>query len=105
MISAAVIVMALATQPEYRNPIPAKTSYIPVEKPVVVISPYFLAQYPVDLTVAGKVLTLGENDFDVVDVEETKLFRIKSKLFSIHDKRKLLDAAGNTLLSFQQHVC
>lgn len=97
--------MAAATQPGYQNPVPAQTSYIPLENPVVVVSPYFLAQYPVDLTVAGKVFTLGENDFDIIDVEETKIFKIKSKLFSIHDKRKLLDAAGNVLISYQQNVC
>ncbi|CAI0423979.1 unnamed protein product [Linum tenue] len=94
--------MAGAGQPA--NPIPAMTVYLPLEHPAVVISPYFLAQYPVDLTVATKIMTLGENDFTVKDVNGTIIFRIKSKLMSLHDRRKLLDAAGTVLVSLQQKL-
>ncbi|CAN1134238.1 Protein LURP-one-related 15 [Linum perenne] len=63
---------------QHSNPIPAMASYVPLEQPVVVVSPYFLAQYPVDLTVATKLMTLGENDFTVNDVNGTVIFRIKT---------------------------
>ncbi|CAN1276844.1 Protein LURP-one-related 15 [Linum perenne] len=78
------------------NPIPAMTVYLPLEQPAVVVSPFFLAQYPVDLTV--------ENDFSVKDVNGTIIFRIKSKLMSLHDRRKLLDANNNVLVSMSQKL-
>ncbi|CAN1276842.1 Protein LURP-one-related 15 [Linum perenne] len=84
------------------NPIPAMTVYLPLEQPAVVVSPFFLAQYPVDLTVSTKLMTLGENDFSVKDVNGTIIFRIKSKLMSLHDRRKLLDANNNVLVSMSQ---
>lgn len=86
------------------NPIPAMTTYQPLERPVVVIGPQFLAQYPVDLTVATKVFSLGENNFTVTDVNGTLIFKVKSKLMSLHDRRFLLDAADNTLASLRQKV-
>uniref|UniRef100_A0A2P2IKX6 Protein LURP-one-related 15-like n=1 Tax=Rhizophora mucronata TaxID=61149 RepID=A0A2P2IKX6_RHIMU len=92
----------MAGQPS--NPVPAMTVYHPLQQPVVVIGPQFLAQYPVDLTIASKVLTLGENDFTVTDVNGTLIFRVKGKLFSIHDRRHLQDAAGNTLVTLKQKI-
>ena len=86
------------------NPVPAMTHHEPLKQPVVVISPHFLAQYPIDLTINGKVWTLGENDFDVLDVNGTPIFKIKSKLLSLHDRRKLLDASGNVLVTFKQKL-
>ncbi|KAJ9179629.1 hypothetical protein P3X46_007979 [Hevea brasiliensis] len=86
------------------NPIPAMTSYQPLERPLVVIGPQFLAQYPVDITVASKLLTLGENNFTVTDVNGTLIFQVKSKLLSIHDRRFLQDAAGNTLVTLRQKI-
>ncbi|CAN1276843.1 Protein LURP-one-related 15 [Linum perenne] len=73
------------------------TVYLPLEQPAVVVSPFFLAQYPVDMT-------LGENDFSVKDVNGTIIFRIKSKLMSLHDRRKLLDANNNVLVSMSQKL-
>lgn len=87
------------------NPIPAMTSGQPLEKPVVVIGPQFLAQYPVDLIIASKLLALGENNFSVTDVNGTLIFKLKSKLLSIHDRRFLQDAAGKTLATLRQKVC
>ncbi|EEF28558.1 protein LURP-one-related 15 [Ricinus communis] len=86
------------------NPIPAMTTCQPLEKPVVVIGQQFLAQYPVDLTVATKIFSLGENDFKVTDVNGTLIFKLKSKLLSIHDRRYLKDAAENTLVTLRQKI-
>ncbi|KAJ4841474.1 hypothetical protein Tsubulata_015697 [Turnera subulata] len=86
------------------NPIPAIASNTPLERPVVVIGQQFLAQYPVDLAVKSKVLSLGENDFKVTDINGTLIFQVKSKLLSLHDRRFLQDAAGNTLVSLRQKM-
>ncbi|KDP22800.1 hypothetical protein JCGZ_00387 [Jatropha curcas] len=75
------------------QPIPAMTSYQQVQSPVVVIGPQFLAPYPVDLKVATKLLSLGECNLGVTDANGALIFKVKSKLLSIRDRRYLLDAA------------
>ncbi|KAF2306509.1 hypothetical protein GH714_018873 [Hevea brasiliensis] len=80
------------------------TTYQPLQSPVAVIGPQFLAQYPVDLKVATKLLALGECNLGVTDVNGTLIFKVKSKLLSIRDRRYLLDAAGNILATFQQKM-
>ncbi|CAN1277195.1 Protein LURP-one-related 15 [Linum perenne] len=78
------------------SPIPAKSEYRPLEHPVVVISPNFLAQYPVELTVTvGKVNT-------VTDFNGAVIFRMKSSRLSPHHRRKLIDASGKVLVSLSQ---
>ncbi|KAJ6395262.1 hypothetical protein OIU77_020512 [Salix suchowensis] len=75
------------------NPVPAMRTYPPVEHAVVVIGPQYLAQYPVELAVSTKLWTLGENDFKVADINDTVIFKVKKKLFSLHDHHFLKDAA------------
>ncbi|XP_012089727.1 protein LURP-one-related 15 [Jatropha curcas] len=86
------------------QPIPAMTSYQQVQSPVVVIGPQFLAPYPVDLKVATKLLSLGECNLGVTDANGALIFKVKSKLLSIRDRRYLLDAAGNILATFRQKI-
>jgi hypothetical protein len=95
----------MATGQEPGNPVPAIRTYPPVEHPVVVIGPQYLAQYPVELAVSTKLWTLGENDFKVSDINGTLIFEVKSKILSLHDRRFLKDAAGNTLVNLSQKVC
>jgi uncharacterized protein YxjI len=71
-------------------------TYPPVEHPVVVIGPQYLAQYPVDLGV--------NSDFKVSDINGTLIFQVKSKLLSLR-RRFLKDAAGNTLVNLRHKVC
>ncbi|XP_015583625.2 protein LURP-one-related 15 [Ricinus communis] len=92
----------MAGQPS--NPIPAMTTFQPLQTPVVVIGPQFLAQYPVDLKVATKLMSFGESNFGVTDMNGTLIFRVKSKLLSIRDRRHLLDIAGNVIATFQQKI-
>ncbi|XP_050235183.1 protein LURP-one-related 15-like [Mercurialis annua] len=92
----------MAGQPSY--PVPAMTTYLPLERPVVVIGPQFLAQYPVDLKIATKLFSLGETSFGVTDVNGAVIFRVKSKMLSIRDRRHLLDTAGNKIATFQQKI-
>ncbi|KAG6744343.1 hypothetical protein POTOM_053063 [Populus tomentosa] len=60
------------------NPIPAVRKHPPVEHPVVVIGPQYLAQYPVELAISTKLWTLGENDFKVSDITGTLIFQIRT---------------------------
>ncbi|XP_023526147.1 protein LURP-one-related 15-like [Cucurbita pepo subsp. pepo] len=84
--------------------LPAPTNYAPLAKPVAVVSPQFMAPYPVDLRVTKKVMTLAEGTFTVTDVNGTVMFMVKGSVFSLHDRRILLDAAGNPIISFQQKL-
>ncbi|KAG6744337.1 hypothetical protein POTOM_053057 [Populus tomentosa] len=78
------------------NPVPAMRTYPPVEHPVVVIGPQYLAQYPVELAV--------NSDFKVSDINGTLIFHVKSKLLTLHGRRFLKDAAGNTLVNLRKKI-
>ncbi|WRX19838.1 LURP-one-related - like 9 [Theobroma cacao] len=80
-------------------PMPAPANaYTPPTNPIVVIREQFLAPYPVELKIQQKVFTLAENNVDVTDANGSLIFKVKGKLFSIRDRRVLLDAAGNPLI-------
>ncbi|XP_022157259.1 protein LURP-one-related 10 [Momordica charantia] len=85
-------------------PLPAATAYPPLTTPVAVISPQYCAPYPVDLRITKKLMTLAEGGFAVTDVNGTLMFKIKGSVFSLHDRRLLLDAAGNPVISFHQKL-
>ncbi|KAL0450946.1 UNVERIFIED_CONTAM: protein LURP-one-related 15 [Sesamum latifolium] len=80
------------------------TSYPAVAGQVAVISPQFCAGYPVDLTIVRKLITLSEGSFGVTDVNGNIMFKVKGKLFSLHDRRVLLDATGIPIITFQQKL-
>ncbi|XP_071741435.1 protein LURP-one-related 10-like [Rutidosis leptorrhynchoides] len=71
---------------------------------MAIVSPQFLAPYPVDLTIVKKLLTLSDRNFAVTDVNGNVMFKVKGKHLSIHDRRVLLDAAGHPILSFQKKL-
>ncbi|KAI3732592.1 hypothetical protein L1987_63798 [Smallanthus sonchifolius] len=81
----------------------AQTSYSPANS-IAVVSPHFLAPYPVDLTIVKKLLTLSDGNFAVTDVNGNVMFKVKAKHISLRDRRVLLDAAGNPILSFQKKL-
>ncbi|KAJ8898963.1 hypothetical protein K2173_008464 [Erythroxylum novogranatense] len=81
---------------EASNPVPGMTAHDPLEKPVVVIGPQFLQQYPVDLTIA--------NDGKVTDVNGTVIFSVQSNCTRIHDRRHLKDAADNILVTLKEKI-
>ncbi|KAJ6395267.1 hypothetical protein OIU77_020516 [Salix suchowensis] len=83
----------MATGQASSNPVPAMRTHPPVEHAVVVVGPQYLAQYPVELAVSTKLLTLGENDFKVADINGTVIFHVKSKLLTLHDRRFMKDAS------------
>ncbi|GKB87218.1 protein LURP-one-related 15 [Tanacetum coccineum] len=73
----------------------AQTSYTPAKmsNQDIIVSPEFLAQYPVDLTITKKVVSLSLGNFSVIDVNGKVAFKVKPKKISLHDRRSLLDAA------------
>nr|GMC88473.1 protein LURP-one-related 10-like [Ipomoea batatas] len=83
----------------------ASTSYPPEPVPIPpVISPQFIVPYPVDLAVVRKVMTLQEGKFEVLDINGTVMFKIKSKLLSIRDRRILVDTNDTPIVTFQQKI-
>ncbi|WCJ27953.1 hypothetical protein M5689_009667 [Euphorbia peplus] len=86
------------------NPSPAMTSNQPLERPVIVIDQHFCAQYPTDLVISSKIMTLGDNDFGVHDVNGTLIFKIKSKHLTMHDRRFLKDARDNILVTLHEKI-
>ncbi|KAF6174066.1 hypothetical protein GIB67_020248 [Kingdonia uniflora] len=86
----------MSHQPGYGPP--------PMANEVAVIGPQYCAPYPVDLTVTKKVMTIKEGNFAVSDVNGNIIFKVKGAIFSIRDRRVLLDAAGNPLVSMQQKM-
>ncbi|MFS8014014.1 putative tubby-like protein [Helianthus anomalus] len=82
----------------------AQSSYPPPANGITVVSPHFLAPYPVDLTIVKKLLTLSDGNFAVTDVNGNVMFKVKGKHISLRDRRVLLDAAGNPILSFQKKL-
>lgn len=94
---------ATSDQPQqYHHPPP--TSNEPIAQPIAVIGPQYLAPYPVDLTVTEKTFSLTDGDYAVTDVNGNIVFKIKGKLLSLRDKRTLVDAAGNVLITMRQKV-
>ncbi|KAM5560605.1 protein LURP-one-related 15-like [Rosa sericea] len=89
----------------YAVPVPATgPSAQPLANPITVVSPQFQATYPVDLVITEKMMTIKEGDFTVSDVNGNVMFQVKGSLFSLHDRRTLVDSAGTPILSFRQKI-
>ncbi|MBA0762942.1 hypothetical protein Gotri_012484, partial [Gossypium trilobum] len=71
---------------------------------VSVIEPEYCYPQPVDLAVVRKVLTISEGKFAVSDINGNIVFKIKGKIFSIHDRRLLTDAAGNPVCTLRHKI-
>ncbi|KAL7095185.1 hypothetical protein ACP275_10G008200 [Erythranthe tilingii] len=77
-------------------------SYTAAASPVVVVAPHFCVGHPVDLTIVRKMMTLSEGNFGVTDVDGNLMFKAQGKIFSLHDRRVLLDAARTPLITYKQ---
>ncbi|XP_062094837.1 protein LURP-one-related 15-like [Humulus lupulus] len=84
-------------------PAPAP-SHTPLAHPVTVVGSQFMAPYPVELVIAEKMLTLKEGTFTVTDTQENIIFKVKGSIFSLHDRRTLLDPTDKPILSFRQKI-
>lgn len=76
----------------------------PTGNPIAVVGPQFCAPYPVDLIIAKKLMTLAEGSFTVTDVNGNIMFKVKGSVLSLHDRRLLVDAAGNPIVSLRQKI-
>ncbi|EER98231.1 protein LURP-one-related 10 [Sorghum bicolor] len=74
-----------------------------VVAPVAVVAPHFCAPYVVQLLVKER-FSLREGDFTITDTNGAVVITVKGALISIHNRRLLLDAAGNPLLSLREKV-
>ncbi|KAK7845690.1 protein lurp-one-related 15 [Quercus suber] len=76
-------------------PTPAGTQFT---SPIPIIGPQYCASYPVDLAIVKKVLTITDGNFVVTDINGNVIFKVKGTLLTLHDRRTLLDAAGNPII-------
>lgn len=73
-------------------------------KKMAIVSPNFCAPYPIELGIVRKVMTLTDGNFAVTDVNGNLLFKVKEPMFSISDKRILLDAYDTPILTLRENV-
>ncbi|KAI3677710.1 hypothetical protein L6452_36976 [Arctium lappa] len=94
------------TESSQHNMAETSSPYPPTQMPnsLAIVSPHFLAPYPIDLTIVKKLLTLSDGNFAVADLNGNVIFKVKGKHISLRDRRLLLDAAGNPILSFQKKL-
>ncbi|KAF8007695.1 hypothetical protein BT93_K1635 [Corymbia citriodora subsp. variegata] len=68
------------------------------------IGPQYCVPQVVDLAIVRKVMSLTDGSFVVTDASDNILFKVKGRLFSIHDRRVLVDAAGNPLVTLTEKI-
>ena len=73
--------------------------------PVPIVGPQYSVHYPVDLAIVRKVLTITDGNFVVTDVNDNPMFKVKGKFMSLHDKRVVVDANGNPIVTLRRKVC
>ncbi|XP_062166869.1 protein LURP-one-related 15-like [Alnus glutinosa] len=83
------------------TPAPSGTQFA---SPVPIIGPQYCAPYPVDLSIVRKVLTISDGNFVVTDVNGTVIFKVKGKILTLHDRRVLLDGAGNPVVTLREKI-
>lgn len=49
-------------------------------------------------------MTLKDGAFQVVDADGNALFKVKGQVFSLRERRVLVDGSDNPLVTFQQKV-
>ncbi|KAL1545429.1 protein LURP-one-related 15-like [Salvia divinorum] len=81
----------------------AGPSYPPAAA-VAVLSPQYCVGHPVEFTITRKMMTMHAGTFGVTDADGNIVFKVQGKSMSLHDRRVLLDAAGNPLITFQQKL-
>ncbi|XWS09471.1 hypothetical protein CRYUN_Cryun40dG0087400 [Craigia yunnanensis] len=80
------------------------SSSTPLANPLSIISPHFCAPYPVDLAIVRKVLAITDGNFVVTDIDGNIVFKVKGAFLTIHDRRVLVDAAGNPIVTLKQKL-
>ncbi len=71
---------------------------------VVVVAPQYCLPHPVSLAVTKKVLSFSGGDWTISDPAGNILFRVDGKVWTVRERRYLLDAAGYKVIRMQQKV-
>jgi hypothetical protein len=71
---------------------------------VVVVAPQYCLPYAVSLAVTKKVLSFSGGDWTISDPAGNILFRVDGKVWTVRDRRYLLDAAGYKVIRMQHKV-
>ncbi len=71
---------------------------------VVVVAPQYCLPHAVSLAVTKKVLSFSGGDWTIRDPAGKILFRVDGKVWTVRDRRYLLDAAGHKVIRMQQKV-
>lgn len=79
-------------------------SRVKMEGLTAVISEDFCFSKHVKLTVAKKLLSVTDCNFEVTDEDGNVMFKVKEKLFSLRDRHLLLDARGTPFLTLMKKV-
>lgn len=87
----------------HQQPLPSASAPMPA-LPTAVIGPQYCAPYPVDLAVVQKVMTLADGSFVVTDVNGNVVFKVKGSIMSLRDRRVLIDAAGNPIVTLRRKM-
>ncbi|XP_027352221.1 protein LURP-one-related 10-like [Abrus precatorius] len=91
--------------PYPRQPQPQPFPSAPMQPhPAAVIGPQFCAPYPVDLAVVKKVMTISDGNFVVTDINGNVVFKVKGSLLTLRDRRVLIDAAGNPIVTLRRKI-
>ncbi|XAR68742.1 hypothetical protein NMG60_11000097 [Bertholletia excelsa] len=72
--------------------------------PIRVIGPQYCHPYPFDLAIVRKILALTKANFVITDVNENILFKVKGGIKVFNQRRTLLDAAGNAIVTLQRKM-
>lgn len=75
-----------------------------MEDLTAVISRDFCVPRHVHLTVVRKLLAVTDGNFEVTDEDGNIMFKVKRKLFSLHDRCILLDAGGTPIATLRKKV-
>ena len=71
---------------------------------MAVIGAQYCAPYPVDLSIVQKVMSISDGNFVVADVQGNVVFKVKGSLMTLRDRRVLIDAAGNPIVTLRRKV-
>lgn len=93
----------MAYYPPQQQPQPSASAPMPAV-PTAIVGPQYCAPYPVDLGVVKKVMTLSDGNFVVTDINGNTIFKVKGSLLTLRDRRMLVDAAGNPIVTLRRKV-
>ncbi|KAF7845249.1 protein LURP-one-related 10 [Senna tora] len=84
-----------------RQPVPSST--LPAN-PTPIIGPQYCAPYTVDLNIVKKVMSIVDDNFTVSDINGNIIFKVKESLMSFRDRRVLIDATGNPIVTLRRKI-